>query len=98
MKSIRSIRQEFARFIVAGALNTLGTYFLYLILLRVMGYRTAYSISFLVGIFTSYYLMAIFTFQRKTNWRGMVRYPIVYIFQYFLGIFLLYILVERLSL
>lgn len=84
-----------ARFLVFGSVNTLIAYLLYLLLLQLLPYVLAYSIAYVVGIFTSYCLNARFVFNQKLQVAAALRYPVIYIVQYVLGLGLLYALVER---
>jgi len=86
---------EFARFIVAGGMNTVITYLIYLVALLVMPYAAAYTISFLSGIAISYYLNAEFVFRRKMSAGTALGYPLVYVCQYVAGLALLAVLVGR---
>ncbi len=58
-----SLRSTFARYLLAGATNTVVSYLLYLALLQIMGYRSAYVVSFVSGIALSYVLMRFAVFQ-----------------------------------
>ena len=87
-------RQEFIAFLVSGALNTLLTYGFYLALLLVVGYPIAYSGSFIVGIFLSYYLNARFVFREPLRLSKALQYPAVYVVQYLLGLGLIYFFVS----
>ena len=57
--------KEFARFIVSGGLNTFVTYLIYLGLLFILDYRVSYTISYIFGIFISYWLNVKFVFHEK---------------------------------
>ena len=52
------------RYLMAGGFNTLATYLLYLGLLKVMGYRSAYLLAFLAGIGLSFTLLRRTVFAR----------------------------------
>ncbi|MBY4594770.1 GtrA family protein [Ottowia caeni] len=58
-----NLRSTFARYLLAGATNTVASYLLYLALLQVSGYRVAYVASFVAGIALSYVLMRFAVFQ-----------------------------------
>lgn len=83
-----------ARFLVFGSINTLVTYGFYLLLLQVLPYAVAYSISYVAGIFTSYAMNARFVFHQKLHLGTALRYPAIYVVQYLLGISMLFVLVE----
>jgi putative flippase GtrA len=88
---------EFLRFLAVGAFNTAAGYVLYLGLLQVFGYRVAYSIAFVLGVLMSYALNTRYVFRQPFSWSKLLQFPLVYLAQYALGIALLYVLVEVLS-
>ena len=92
--SMRSISPQFIRFVLAGGANTILSYAVYATLLGVCGYKVAYSVSYVFGIVSSYSLNAWFVFKVPASWRAALRYPVVYIAQYFCGLTVLYLLVE----
>jgi putative flippase GtrA len=91
------LSSQFIRFLFVGAFNTVSGYLVYWALLSVFAYRVAYSIPYVVGVFVSYLLNCRFVFERKPTWRGALRFPLVYVFQYLLGLVLLSVFVERLK-
>jgi len=93
----RSSSCQLARFLVAGALNTGLTYLAYLLLLRVVSYRWAYSISYVAGIFLSFVLNSLFVFRVPLRWGRLLPYPSVYLVQYLLGLCVVYAGVELLG-
>jgi len=88
---------QFARFIVSGAINTGITYGLYLLLLPLFGYLPAYSAAYVAGILLSFWLNSVFVFRQQMSWRGLVRFPLVYVVQYALTAMLLWLLVDTLG-
>ena len=92
----RSLRQ-FARFVVAGAINTIASYALYLALLQVMPYLAAYTISYVVGIAMSYVLSTRFVFRVPRRMRTAMRFPLVYVAQYAISSIVVVLLVEKLG-
>ena len=88
---------QFARFIVSGAINTGITYGLYLLLLPLLGYLAAYSAAYVAGILLSFWLNSVFVFRQQMSWRGLVRFPLVYVVQYALTAMLLWLLVDTLG-
>lgn len=84
----------FARFLLSGVLNTGITYLLYLGFLQIVSYRIAYTAAFVLGIFISYGLNALFVFRAGIAIRSLIRFPLVYLAQYVLGLVLVSILVE----
>lgn len=93
----RSTTFEFTKFILTGAINTLITYTIYLILIPVIPYKIAYSIGYVCGVMVSFFLNTFFVFKAKATLKKFFRFPIVYIFQYILNIVFLYITVEKFS-
>lgn len=92
--AIKIIREEFSRFLLAGAINTLLSYLLYLFLLKFLAYLLAYSVAYCLGIAISYFLNVYFVFKQRANFVSFVKFPIVYVAQYCLGSGLLWLLVE----
>ncbi|MDQ6765250.1 MAG: GtrA family protein [Verrucomicrobiota bacterium] len=86
--------RSFVRFVLFGVVNALTTYALYLALLRVVSYAAAYTVSYVAGIFISYYLNSRFVFKERLDPVKALQYPLVYVAQYCLGITLLYVFVK----
>lgn len=59
-----------------------------------MGYRFAYSITFLVGIGIGYLTNALWVFDKALTVRSALAYPLVYLVHYLTGLALLAALVE----
>jgi len=87
-------RREFAMFIFFGAVNTVLTYGIYLLLVLFIAYPAAYTVSYASGVFISYYLNARFVFKEKLRLSKAMQYPIVYLAQYLIGLGALYLLIE----
>jgi len=94
MRYMTRLTGQFARFVICGVINTLTTYLIYLICLYAVRYSMAYTLSFASGIFISYYLNSRYVFREELSWRKALKYPLVYLVQYLLGISSLYLLVE----
>lgn len=90
----RFIKSRFLRFFLAGGGNTFATYLLYLLLLQFMGYRLAYSITFVAGIAFGYLINAFWVFDKPPTARSALAYPVVYFVQYLMGLALLALIVE----
>jgi putative flippase GtrA len=88
---------EFARFIVAGAINTGISYAVYLVLLVLLPYLAAYTISYVVGIVISYLLLTRFVFRARRRLATAVRFPLVYVAQYLIGSAVIVLLVEAMG-
>lgn len=85
------------RFLVMGGLNTAVTFGIYIALKIVLNYQIAYFLSYVFGILFAYLLSSVFVFKRCVSWRTFVRFPLVYVIQYFFGAVLLELLVHRLD-
>ncbi|MGN7761964.1 GtrA family protein [Paenibacillus sp. 22594] len=92
------LNKEFLKFVISGGINTLATYLMYLLLLLFFNYSLSYTISYVSGIFLSYYLNTVFVFKEKVSFKKFLKFPIVYLIQYLVNIFMLYVLVERVHL
>ena len=88
---------EFFRFLLVGLSNTLVTYVAYLILLPFMPYLYAYTIAYCAGVLNSYFMSVFFVFRKKVSLRSFLKFPLVYVTQYFLGWSILWLLVGRLG-
>lgn len=94
---MRDALPEFARFLVAGVVNTGVSYAIYLLLLAVLPYLAAYTIAYVVGIAISYLLLTRFVFRTDRRLATAVRFPLVYIAQYLTGSAVIVLLVETLG-
>ncbi len=92
---MKYINAEFLRFLLSGSGNTLVTYLIYLLLLNYVSYGLAYSLTYLIGIYLSYYLNCRLVFNEPPRWSSAIQYPFVYLLQYFIGIILLSVLVQN---
>lgn len=85
------------KYLVAGAINTGATYLLYLLLVRVLPYLWAYSLTFAAGIVIGYLINSLWVFKARMQWRSIVSYPLAYVFNYAFGVLLLWLLVEQMQ-
>jgi putative flippase GtrA len=88
---------NFMKFILVGGINTGITYSLYLLLLLLMPYMPAYTLSYLIGIILSYYLNSKLVFKESISWKKFIKFPIVYVVQYLISTLLLLISVDYLE-
>lgn len=88
---------EFLRFLMVGGVQTALSYGLFLLLNLVLPYAIAYSIAFGCGIIISYFLNVRFVFREKVSLASFLKFPLVYVVQYLLGLALLWLLVDRLG-
>lgn len=79
------IHHEALRFLIAGAVNTMATYALYLGLLHWMSYTPAYTIAYICGIALAYALNTRFVFRVTRTLAKAMAYPMVYVAQYLVG-------------
>jgi len=91
------INSEFIRFAIVGGINTVLGYLLYRLLLLGMEYQLAYTLSYVSGIFISYYLNSRFAFREPLQLKKALSFPLVYVVQYLLGILFLTLLVDVLA-
>lgn len=89
----RFINSQGFRFLFFSAANTVATYLLYLVLILVIDYQSAYSITYVIGVVLGYFLNSLFVFGVMPNFRTLLSYPLAYIVHYLCGISLLSIFV-----
>ncbi|WP_169083624.1 GtrA family protein [Paenibacillus sp. PL91] len=85
------------KFGMVGLLNTLITYILYLVLLDHYPYVISYSVSYVAGIFISYFFNTLFVFKQPISLKNLLKFPIIYLVQYLLNLLLMFILVDTLN-
>lgn len=90
----RLIRRESFLFLVVGGINTLLNYVFYLVCLLFFSYTVSFTISYVTGLVMAYCLNSLFVFKERMRLSSFLRYPIVYVVQYLIGITLLYLIVE----
>ena len=94
---MRGHAHEFTRFLIAGAVNTILSYVVYLLLLAIVPYLVAYTISYVVGIAISYLLLTRFVFKTERRLATAMRFPLVYLVQYLMSSALIVLLVETMD-
>jgi putative flippase GtrA len=92
---MKFISRSFLVFVLVGVLNTCVTYLIYILLLGFLRYQIAYSVTYVIGVYFSYYLNSTFVFRVKPSLRTAVKYPLVYVAQYLIGVALLTALVRH---
>jgi putative flippase GtrA len=60
-----------------------------------MPYWASYSITFIGGVVMSYYLNRKFVFGSHRGWKSVILFPLVYVVQYFLGLLILWLWVDK---
>ena len=88
---------EFIKFLIVGTLNTGAGYIFYLAFIQVMTYTYAYYLSYALSVVVSYVLNARIVFNEPLSLKKLLAFPLVYIVQYLIGLCLVYIAVEKLS-
>ena len=92
---MRWLSPEFIRFLVSGAISTGVSYALYLLLLPVMPYLAAFTLSYAAGIAVSYWLSSVFVFRSASGGADPVRFVLVYVVQYLVNGAMLWVLVDN---
>ena len=87
----------FGRFLIAGAINTLVTYVLFLALSSVLHHAIAYTIAYVAGIGLAYVMAASFVFGAGFTAKSAARFPVVYLIQYLFGLGALALLIDWLG-
>ena len=88
---------RFARFLAVGATNTVVSYAVYLVLLRVIDYRVAYTLAYLVGLALGYWMQARIVFRAPFGTRSAVTYVATYISMYLASVLMLWVAVDLLG-
>lgn len=91
-------RSRFLRFLLSGGINTVATYAVYLVLLRALDYRIAYTVAYIVGILLAYALNWLFVFRTHRGLTSVLLFPFVYVTQYAVSLATVWIWVEMFGL
>ncbi|MBA2653439.1 MAG: GtrA family protein [Gammaproteobacteria bacterium] len=89
------VKAEFFIFLMLSGINSLTTYTVYLLLINILNYKVAYSITYLLGIALSYFTNSTITFKTQLSFKGLVKFYIIYLLQYLVSIALLNVMVEH---
>lgn len=89
------MRHEFLRFLVTGSLNTLVSWIVYLLCNLLLPYMAAYSVSYLFGMFFTYYMNTRWVFKVPMKWRTFMQFPVIFVIRYLLDLTVLYLLVTH---
>jgi putative flippase GtrA len=92
--ALRLLQRESVLFLIIGGINTVLNYCFYLLCLLVFSYTVSFTISYVTGLLVGYCLNSLFVFKEPMRLSSFLRYPIVYVVQYLIGISLLYVIVE----
>lgn len=90
----RVIGNRLIKFLTVGAVNTIVSYVTFMMLIEFVNYNVSYSVSYCIGIVTSYILNGSWTFNKSLSIRGLITYPVVYLAQFFSGWVILKVAVE----
>ncbi len=93
----KSWNKDFVRFLFVGGLNTLLGIIYYNILVQFMSYGYAITVGYILGIITSYLLNSWIVFRESPMWHKLTQFPIVYLIQYLVSLFVTYVGVEYLD-
>ena len=81
------------RFVIAGGLNAGSTYLIYLGLAPVIGDGTGYTVAYVTGIGLSYLINSVFVFRTPMRFASALKFPLVYLAQYLLGLVFVWLFV-----
>lgn len=90
--------KEFLRFIIAGSVNTLLSWLMFVALVQYLAYLVAYSMAYVFGILISYYLNVKFVFRESIMLESVIKYPVIYLSQYSCGVISMWFIVGQLKL
>lgn len=86
------MRLEFLRFLLVGASNTLLSWLLFVAFVRFMPYAAAYTLAYGLSIISSYFFNVRFVFKVRVSLASFLKFPLVYIVQYSLGMLLMWLI------
>ncbi len=95
-KKFRNI--AFLRYLAGGAANTALSYCVYWLVLQFADYKIAFSVSYVAGIVTGYFINALLVLKVPITWRGLLGYPLAYVIPYLAGLVMIRMLVGGLGL
>lgn len=82
---------------MAGVINSVSTYVIYVLIVLAAPYAVAYTISYVAGIGISFLLNTSYVFRAAPTKRAAAQYPFVYAVQYLVGLIGLHLLVRYLG-
>lgn len=91
---IKLLASRLSKFLVVGVINTTVSYLLFITFIQFTNYSAAYSLSYSIGIITSYILNGVWTFNKSISIKGLITYPVVYASQFLSGWIILKVAVE----
>jgi len=90
--------KRFFSFLIFGGVNTAVTYLLYLWLSYMLHYQIAYFVAYVGGILLAYLLNLRYVFKTKNSLKKIALYPVIYVVQYLIGAFFMYLFLQVLYL
>lgn len=93
-KYFAGLKFKVLKFMVSGGLNTALTYISYIYLLGFFSYKVSYSCAYIMGVFLSFFLNRYFVFKSSRGLKSVVAFPFIYVVQYLLGLFVIWIWVD----
>lgn len=90
-------RKRAPRFLMAGALNTIATWLIYIFLLEFLSYLVSYTIAYAIGVLIASVLYRFFVFEEKAINHGYILISLLYVAQYILGIAVAALWTERIG-
>ncbi len=88
-------RDQFVRYLVAGAFNTGLTWLMFVALSQRLNYLLAYGIVFVIGVVFSFFLQSLWVFRSKLEWAALFRFKAAYLVNLAVGLLLLKLLVSN---
>ncbi len=91
------LKRQLLRFVLAGAANTAFTLVIYWLLLPHMEFAWAYTLSFIVGIFSGYALNTYMVFHAQWSWVRLLAFPSIQLVNYLVGLGIVWVVVRILA-
>lgn len=85
------LRSEAFRFLIGGFVNTALSLLCYWALLPFVAYGVAYTLSFVLGVFSSYAINTYFVFRTTWSWKRLLTFPLVHVVNYCAGLFVVWL-------
>ncbi len=91
---------EIFRYLLAGTINTIVGYCIFLVMLYIVNVNPYYSniVGYIFGLIIAYILNKLFVFKNKTTTKTSIyRFFIAFILSFFINLFVLFIFVDILN-
>lgn len=89
--------KQYKKYIIGGFLNSSITYIIFIFFDLFFSYYFAYLVAYICGIFISYFYNSIIVFKTKLSIKAGFFWPFIFVFQYFVGVFLLNLFIDTLN-